>query len=103
LAVGSPATSPTARKRAVAQTMQEVAHYLGNTPAVVRSSYVDPRLVDRYLHGETVLGALGELGAGVEFGHPATHGAVEKAVLDLLDPEQLTGDDAQEASDRLSA
>ena len=27
---------------------------LSNTPAVARSSYVDPRLLDRYEHGETV-------------------------------------------------
>ena len=36
------ATSATARKRAVARAMKEVSHYLGNTPAVCRSSYVDP-------------------------------------------------------------
>src|SRR5947209_20469326 len=37
LAVSSRAASPSARKRAVARAMREVAHYLGNTPAVCRS------------------------------------------------------------------
>jgi DNA topoisomerase-1 len=31
-----------------------VAGLLGNTPAVARSSYVDPRVIDRYEDGETV-------------------------------------------------
>ncbi|HLH47478.1 MAG TPA: hypothetical protein VKV25_09975, partial [Acidimicrobiales bacterium] len=55
-------------------------------PAVVRSSYVDPRVVDRYRSGETIAPALEGLGAGVEMGHPSTQGAVEAAVLDLLEP-----------------
>lgn len=103
LAVSSGATSPTARKRCVTRTMQEVAHYLGNTPAVVRSSYVDPRLVDRFLHGETIAAALDGLGAGVAYGHPSTQGLVEAAVLDLLDPDHDTGENAKEAARLLSA
>jgi DNA topoisomerase IB len=62
---------------------QEVAHYLGNTPAVARASYIDPRLYDRYQAGITIADALDELG-DVELGAPATHGKIEKAVLDLL-------------------
>ena len=27
---------------------------LGNTPAVARSAYVDPRVIDRYENGQTV-------------------------------------------------
>jgi DNA topoisomerase IB len=34
----------------VAQVMREVAEELGNTPAVARASYVDPRIVDEF-HG----------------------------------------------------
>ena len=103
LAVGEQAGSDRARKRCVTRAMTEVAHYLGNTPAVVRSSYVDPRLVDRYLGGETIAGALGHLGEGVAFGHPSTQGAVEAAVLDLLDPDGATGADAGDAAHQLSA
>jgi DNA topoisomerase IB len=61
-----------------------VAHYLGNTPAVCRASYIDPRVFDRFRDGVTVGGALAELGEGAR-GEPATQGAVEEAVLDLLE------------------
>ena len=85
LAVASEAGSPTARKRAVAWAMKEVSRYLGNTPAVCRSSYVDPRVVDRYRAGVTIAGALSGLGEAAAFGHLSTQGAVERAVLGLLD------------------
>jgi DNA topoisomerase-1 len=49
--------SATARKRAVAAVMREVAEYLGNTPALVRSAYVDPRVVDAYEEGRTIRAA----------------------------------------------
>jgi DNA topoisomerase IB len=53
LLAGSPARSRTARRRAVNAAMREVAEYLGNTPTVARTSYVDPRVVDLY-HAGTV-------------------------------------------------
>jgi DNA topoisomerase IB len=77
-------TSVTARRRAVNRVFGEVAHYLGNTPAICRSSYVDPRVIDKYDDGVTVAGALGKLGADVDFGQPATRGAAESAVLRML-------------------
>jgi len=43
-----------ARRRAIAQAVAAAAEVLGNTPAIARSSYVDPRLLDRYADGETV-------------------------------------------------
>ena len=43
-----------ARKRAVSAAMKEVAGYLGNTPAVARASYVDPRVIDLYDDGVTI-------------------------------------------------
>ena len=85
LAVAAGAGSATARKRAVAWSMKQVAHWLGNTPAVCRSSYVDPRVVDRYWAGVTIAGALAQLGEGAAFGQLSTQGAVEQAVLELLD------------------
>ena len=103
LAVGANASSGTARKRCVSRAMQEVSHYLGNTPAVVRSSYVDPRVVDRYLSGETIAAALDRLGEGVDYGHPSTQGAIEAALLDLLDLDGATGEGAGEAAAKLSA
>jgi DNA topoisomerase-1 len=48
-----PQPTRTARKKAVAHAMREVADHLGNTPAVARASYVDPRVVEAYESGET--------------------------------------------------
>ena len=41
-------------KRVEAAVMREVAEELGNTPAVARSSYVDPRVVEGYESGLTI-------------------------------------------------
>jgi DNA topoisomerase IB len=76
--------SPSARKRAVSRVVGEVADYLGNTPAVCRASYIDGRLIDRFLDGETVEVPLERLGAGVPPGWPATSGAFETGVIRLL-------------------
>ena len=59
LARSGPKRSESARKRAIAEAMRVAADVLGNTPAIARSSYVDPRVLDRYRHGETL-----ELGSG---------------------------------------
>jgi DNA topoisomerase-1 len=83
VSTGAP-TSTTARKRAVSRAVTEVADYLGNTPAVCRSSYIDPRVIDLYDDGVTVARSLERLGDGAAFGQPATHGQVEAAVLRLL-------------------
>jgi len=92
LAVSTGASSPTARRRAVARAMKEVAHYLGNTPAVCRSSYVDPRVVDHYLGGNTIAPALEQALVGVpadpaEAGTMLTQAPIEEAVLDLLEDQ----------------
>jgi DNA topoisomerase IB len=85
LAVSTHASdTPTARKRAIARAMREVGDYLGNTPAVARASYVDPRVIDLYEDGITIEPTLRRLGEGVDAGSPATHGVVEQAVLRML-------------------
>jgi DNA topoisomerase I len=81
---GNARTSPSARKRAVARAYREVADYLGNTPAVARASYVDPRIVDLYYDGKTIAPALDALGADQEYGQMATLGTIEAAVRELL-------------------
>jgi DNA topoisomerase IB len=84
LAVAEPGNlSPTARKRAIVRAIKEVAFHLGNTPAVARNSYIDPRVFDRYRDGQTIKPALDLIGA--EPGATAIQGPVEEAVLDLLD------------------
>ncbi|MFD0691615.1 DNA topoisomerase IB [Actinomadura fibrosa] len=77
-------TSDTARNRAVVRVVKEVASYLGNTPAVARASYIDPRIIDLYEEGETIAPALTKLGVDAAEGELATQGPVEQAVLDLL-------------------
>lgn len=77
------AETKTARRRAVTRAIAEVAHHLGNTPAVARASYVDPRVIDRYLDRITIAPALERLAA--EPGDTAIQGDVEAAVLDLIE------------------
>ena len=86
LAVSEPmaTSSDSARKRAVARVVQEVASYLGNTPAVARASYIDPRIISLYERDITIASSLTELGEGQEFGDVATNGQAEEAVLKLL-------------------
>ena len=78
------AATESARKRAVARVVREVAEYLGNTPAVARASYIDPRIIELYERGITIAPALTRLGQDSEFGELATQGAAERAVLRLL-------------------
>jgi DNA topoisomerase-1 len=73
--------SRTARKRAIVRAVKEVAYYLGNTPAVARNSYIDPRVFDRYRDGQTI--PLDLVGADPQA--TAIQGPIEDAVLDLLD------------------
>jgi DNA topoisomerase IB len=49
------ATSATRRKRQVKAMYDEVAAMLGNTTAVARASYVDPRVVDLFEDGKTIV------------------------------------------------
>jgi len=48
-----PDSEPEAR-RVVASVMRAVGERLGNTPAVARSSYVSPAVVEQYLDGRTI-------------------------------------------------
>ncbi|MEV7194505.1 DNA topoisomerase IB [Streptomyces sp. NPDC093510] len=76
--------SRTARKRAVTRAVREVSAYLGNTPAVCRASYINPRVIELFEERRTIADALDRLGDGAAFGRPATQGAIEEAVLRLL-------------------
>jgi DNA topoisomerase I len=88
LAVSGEATarSKRARKRAITRAVRETARYLGNTPAVCRASYIDPRVFDRFEGGLTIGGVLPEL-AGDASTWPDVQGAIEEAVLDLIERE----------------
>jgi DNA topoisomerase I len=80
---GEVAATKTGRKRAISRAVREVAHYLGNTPAVARASYIDPRVFDRYRDGRTIGGALTLVADNGDA--PAIQGPIEEAVLDLID------------------
>lgn len=71
-------------KRKVARAVQEVARYLGNTPAVCRASYIDPRVIDRYLAGSTIEPAMHLLDNLAAIEPPESQLAIETAVLELL-------------------
>lgn len=91
--------SLSARKRAVASAVKEVAAHLGNTPTVCRTSYVDPRVLDLFLEGEVV--DLSEVGDPVEVADrlddPGPIQAVEAAVLRLLGEEPPASQPARAA------
>jgi DNA topoisomerase IB len=96
LAVAGPAArgSKTGRKRAKTRAIKEVARYLGNTPAVARSAYIDPRVFDRYDGGRVVSGVF-ERFAEDASAWPEVQPIVEEAVLDLLE-----GDYASQAVEK---
>jgi DNA topoisomerase-1 len=49
-----PAQTETEAKRVIPAVMRKVGQELGNTPAVARSSYVSPAVIDQYLDGRTI-------------------------------------------------
>jgi DNA topoisomerase IB len=73
----------TSRKRAIRNAMVEVSTYLGNTPAIAKASYVDPRVVDLYEDGITIADAVHR-----DYGSAAERQeALERAVLEMLRTE----------------
>ncbi|MBX9245928.1 DNA topoisomerase IB [Actinotalea ferrariae] len=68
---GDPPRAERARRRVVSQVVREVSEELGNTPAVCRASYIDPRLFDLWERGRTI-------------GRRRTRAAAERALIDLL-------------------
>src|SRR3954453_19152099 len=69
-------------ERAIRAAIKRVSERLGNTPAVCRGSYVDPRVLDRFRDGKTIeppqLGGEGVL-------MPREQARVERLVLELIE------------------
>jgi DNA topoisomerase-1 len=63
LAGADDARGHTAREREVNLAVKTVAAYLGNTPAVCRASYVDPKVIDRFHAGVTIASRSGGIAA----------------------------------------
>jgi len=80
------------REREVSRAVKTVATYLGNTPAVCRASYVDPRVIDRYHAGVTIARTVADLPpAGPDLANAAVRRRIEAAVLELLTPADAHG------------
>jgi DNA topoisomerase-1 len=77
-----PGLTHASRKRAVVAAMKEVASFLGNTPALAKSAYVDPRVIEAYTEGRTI-----ERATSREYDNPdVRQAALERATLKLLQP-----------------
>jgi DNA topoisomerase IB len=75
--------SDAAAKRTINGAVKTVASALGNTPAVCRRSYIDPRVFDRYRDGETV--DAGRRAAREGRMSERTRQTIEREVLELID------------------
>jgi DNA topoisomerase IB len=81
--------SKTSRKRAITRAIKETSYYLGNTPAVCRASYIDPRVFDAYRGGLVLDQKVIAEALDAEPGDlPTHHPRIERAVLDLIDERE---------------
>jgi DNA topoisomerase IB len=85
---GAPETEREAR-HAVVEAIAEAADYLGNTPAVARSAYIDPRIIERFEDGQTIAEWLPRLPKVEALSEASTKNGglrrtVEEAVIELI-------------------
>ena len=73
------------KAKAITAAIEEVAEVLGNTPAVCRASYVDPRVIKKYRRGQTIATELKRLAGEATSRDFADRVAIERAVIDLLE------------------
>ncbi|HEX6405154.1 MAG TPA: DNA topoisomerase IB [Pseudonocardiaceae bacterium] len=86
LAQGAAGGIPTSKRglaRATNAALDEVAEHLGNTRAVARASYVDPRVLQHYAEGRTILAAVRRAGA-YDLVDEDIRAPLERALLRLL-------------------
>jgi DNA topoisomerase IB len=81
LAREGPPGSKGGAESAIRAAIKRVAERLGNTPAVCRSSYVDPRALDRFRDGKTIELPRISVDGGVT---PRQQSLIERRVLDLI-------------------
>jgi DNA topoisomerase I len=82
--LGGDAGSKGTRKTAVNAAVKAVSAYLGNTPAVCRASYIDPRVFDRFRGGHTIADTLDRELESVDLAKRSAREEVESAVLELI-------------------
>jgi DNA topoisomerase I len=78
-----PPRTMTALRRAEREAFEQAAQQLGNTPAVARRSYVDPRIINAMTKGRTIEDALQHTEPDA-LSDPGTRLALERAVIRLL-------------------
>ena len=77
-----PGATQASKKRAIVGAMKEVSSFLGNTPALAKSAYVDPRVIEAYEEGRTI-----EKATSRRYDNPdVRQAALERATLKLLQP-----------------
>jgi DNA topoisomerase IB len=82
LPYASPVAGEVSSRDPIVEAIARTAQHLGNTPAVCRSAYVDPRVIERYEAGQT----LDLAASAVEGADPtASQQAVEAATIKLIE------------------
>jgi DNA topoisomerase I len=72
------------RDAAIVEVVKEVAESLGNTPAVARSSYIDPKVIAQFEQGKTIKAATDRLAAKGSSKDFADREGIEQAVIKLI-------------------
>jgi len=86
LAEADPPATKKALNAAVKDMLEEVSEHLGNTPAVAKASYVDPRVVEQYEHGHTIADTVNRVGD--DLADEETRVKVERSVNKVLDRDR---------------
>jgi DNA topoisomerase-1 len=82
-AATEPAETETARKRKIVAAIKETAEALGNTPAVCRSSYICPEIINSFETGQCIKKYFGSLNELTRYRGRKLHPA-EKSLLGFM-------------------
>jgi DNA topoisomerase I len=96
LASAEPAASPRRRNQIVVASVRGVAEWLGDTSAVARASYIDPRLISRY-QTDGQLPEIPALPAQLPVGNDAEFAVAALLAAEPSSPEASSGLLAEEA------
>ena len=80
---GEPAENERARKRQIVQAIKETSEVLGNTPAVCRSSYVCPEIINNFETGQCIKKYFGSLNELTRY-RGRKHHPAEKSLLNFM-------------------
>ena len=81
LGLGDLPDSKRGRERRIREAVEAVSEHLGNTPAVCRASYIDPRVLDSFRNGHRI-----DVPKGWEVGSsPRTRATIERRVRELIE------------------